>query len=142
MNLAVGGLGQLDVNGDPILPNGSYGHLYIGYRKPEANKMGGLLIGVENDAYGCTNQLGHKHNLSATEAEMSPTGGLKVDRLGSAAGPGDQGFMLVDLNTVANLNQSLTNVAAKLTTANQGGPTTIHQMAQRLADVTDPALFI
>ncbi|OKH45567.1 hypothetical protein NIES2101_26305 [Calothrix sp. HK-06] len=141
LNLAVGGIGNLDVNGNPILPNGSYGHLYLGYRKPEANTMGGMLIGIENDAYGSTNPLGHKHGLSAKEAEMSPTGGLKVDKIGSPAGPGDTGFMLVDLTTVANLTVKLGNVVTKLNTANQGGAVTINATAQRLTGAIDPTLF-
>ena len=141
LNLAVGGIGNLDVNGNPILPNGSYGHLYLGYRKPEANTMGGMLIGIENDAYGSTNPLGHKHGLSAKEAEMSPTGGLKVDKIGSPAGPGDTGFMLVDLTTVANLTGKLGNVVTKLNTANQGGAVTINATGQRLTGAIDPTLF-
>ena len=143
LDLAVGGIGNLDVNGNPILPNGSYGHLYLGYRKPENTKIGGILIGVENAKYKSTNPLGYTHDLSGKEAEMSPTGGLKIDKIGTKpSGSGDTGFMLLDLTTVLNLSGKLSNVAAKLKTANQGGAVTINAMAQNLGGAIDPNLFI
>lgn len=142
LNLAVGGIGNPDVNGNPILPNGSYGHLYMGYRKPKADQIGGLLIGVENDEYGKTNPLGHTHTAAPpTTAEMSPTGGLKIDRIGNPAGAGDSGFMLIDLTAVANYPGKLANVMTNFHTANAGGAPTIQAMAQRLAGAIDPTLF-
>jgi hypothetical protein len=141
LDLAVGGIGNPDVNGNPILPNGSYGHLYIGYRKPESSKIGGMLIGVENAKYNSTNPLGYTHDLSGKSAEMSPTGGLKVDQIGKKASGGDTGFMLLDLTGVTNLAGKLSNVAAKVKTANQGGTVTINAMAQTLSGGRDQTLF-
>ncbi len=93
LDVPVGGTGQKDLNGDVILPNGAYGHLYIGYKPPTLNRDGALLIGCETDAPGKTNALGHKHTAKATSAEFSSTGGAKKDKIGM-----EKGGMLVDLN--------------------------------------------
>jgi hypothetical protein len=100
LDLPVGGLGQQDMNGTVILPNGSYGHLYIGYKPPTTTCDGGLLIGCETDAPGMTNFLGHKHTAKATSAEHGPTRGLKVDAVGGKA----KGNMLVDLSAMSRLD--------------------------------------
>jgi hypothetical protein len=88
LNLPIGGLGKQDINGDVILPDGRYGHLYLGYVPPTTKKDGGLLIGLESDAYGAPgpNPFGHEHTKRAKEAEFSPTGGLKGDKIGSKEG--------------------------------------------------------
>jgi hypothetical protein len=96
LDLPVGGLGQLDMNGNVILPNGAYGHLYIGYKPPTTQRDGALLIGCETDAPGMTNALGHKHDFKATSADHSSTGGLKKDKIGQ-----DKGGMMVDLSKIA-----------------------------------------
>jgi hypothetical protein len=96
LDLPVGGLGQLDMNGNVILPNGSYGHLYIGYKPPTTSRDGALQIGCETDAPGMTNALGHMHTAKATSAEHSSTGGLKADKIGAS-----KGGMVVDLSAIA-----------------------------------------
>jgi hypothetical protein len=95
LDVPVGGTGERDLNGDVILPNGAYGHLYIGYKPPTTKRDGALLIGCETDAPGKTNALGHKHTAKATSAEFSTTGGAKKDKIGM-----EKGGMLVDLNQV------------------------------------------
>ncbi len=38
INLAIGGLGLKDFNGDVILPDGAHGHVFIGYRPPKPGR--------------------------------------------------------------------------------------------------------
>jgi hypothetical protein len=97
LDLPVGGLGNRDIHGDVILPDGRYGHLYIGYKPPTVRRDGALLIGCETDAPGKTNVLGHYHGARATSAEFSSTGGAKADKIGKAIGG-----MMVDLAGIGN----------------------------------------
>ncbi|MGK3968645.1 hypothetical protein WMF38_38420 [Sorangium sp. So ce118] len=85
INLAVGGLGLKDFNGDVILPDGAHGHLFIGYRPPKPGRPGALQIGMETTGPNAPSTVGYVHNLGSTEKTANPissVGGLKQDKIG------------------------------------------------------------
>jgi hypothetical protein len=88
VNLAVGGLGQRDFNGDVILPDGAHGHLLLVFRPPEANRDGALQIGIETTGPHAKSTVGYKHTAQSSEATANPEssfGGLKTDKIGSGS---------------------------------------------------------
>ncbi|HTN84021.1 MAG TPA: hypothetical protein VL242_10055, partial [Sorangium sp.] len=85
INLAVGGLGLKDFNGDVILPDGAHGHMFIGYRPPRPGRPGALQIGMETTGPGAPSTVGYVHNVFSTEKTANPissVGGLKQDKIG------------------------------------------------------------
>ncbi|MEX8505273.1 DUF4157 domain-containing protein [Leptothrix ochracea] len=97
MDLAVGGLGKKDFNGDIILPDGSHGHMLIFYLAPTMVCDGGLMIGIETTAPGADSTVGYVHNMFSNEATANPEssfGGMKSDKISK--------HRLVDLN---NMNE-------------------------------------
>ncbi|MDC0713316.1 hypothetical protein POL68_32940 [Stigmatella sp. ncwal1] len=85
MNLAVGGLGKHDFNGDVILPDGAHGHMFIGFRKPTQKRDGALQIGIETTEPGGFSTVGYIHNWRSSEKTANPVssvGGLKADKVG------------------------------------------------------------
>jgi hypothetical protein len=101
VDLAAGGLGKKDFNGDVILPDGAHGHLFIGFTKPTKKKDGALQIGIETTAPGAHSLVGYKHNWNSTEATANPESsffGHKMQKVGGGKLSGSQ--RLVDLNTV------------------------------------------
>jgi len=101
VDLAAGGLGRKDFNGDVILPDGAHGHLFIGFTKPTTTKDGALQIGIETTAPGAHSLVGYKHDWNSTEATANPESsffGHKMQKIGSGKLGGNQ--RLVDLNKV------------------------------------------
>ena len=101
VDLAAGGLGKKDFNGDVILPDGAHGHLFIGFTKPTKKKDGALQIGIETTAPGAHSLVGYKHNWNSTEATANPESsffGHKMQKVGGGKLGGSQ--RLVDLNEV------------------------------------------
>ena len=99
VDLAAGGLGKKDFNGDVILPDGAHGHLFIGFTKPTKKKDGALQIGIETTAPGAHSLVGYKHNWNSTEATANPESsffGHKMQKVGGGKLSGNQ--RLVDLN--------------------------------------------
>ncbi|NEP00811.1 MAG: DUF4157 domain-containing protein, partial [Symploca sp. SIO2E9] len=85
INLAVGGIGEKDFNGDIILPDGAHGHLLIVFRPPTTEKFGALEVGVETTAPGGASNEGYVHNWQSTEATANPlssAGGAKAEKHG------------------------------------------------------------
>ncbi|MGI0495848.1 hypothetical protein ACOKW7_11235 [Limnospira platensis CENA597] len=93
INPALGGLGETDLSGNVILPDGSHGHIYIFYKPPTSKLKGAVLIGGETSEMGKRDVFGKLHNASGTSAEFSPTGTGKAARIGS-----EIGGMRVDLS--------------------------------------------
>ncbi|MFG2372625.1 hypothetical protein ACGFY9_14250 [Streptomyces sp. NPDC048504] len=56
--VATGGMGNTDYHGDTILPNESYGHMFMGYKPPTDKRDGGLQIGLETAGPGGNAPLG------------------------------------------------------------------------------------
>jgi hypothetical protein len=101
VDLAAGGLGRKDFNGDVILPDGAHGHLFIGFTKPTKKKDGALQIGIETTAPGAHSLVGYKHDWNSTEATANPESsffGHKMQKVGGGKLGGNQ--RLVDLNKV------------------------------------------
>ncbi len=99
VDLAAGGLGKKDFNGDVILPDGAHGHLFIGFTKPTKKKDGALQIGIETTAPGAHSLVGYKHDWNSTEATANPESsffGHKMQKIGGGKLGGSQ--RLVDLN--------------------------------------------
>ncbi|WP_437545032.1 hypothetical protein WME97_38055 [Sorangium sp. So ce367] len=85
MNLAIGGLGLKDFNGDVILPDGAHGHIFIGHRPPKSDRPGALQIGIETTGPNAPSTVGYIHNWRSTEKTANPissVGGLKQDKIG------------------------------------------------------------
>jgi hypothetical protein len=88
LNLAVGGLGNKDFNGDVILPDGAHGHLLLVWRAPTTDRDGALQIGVETTGPHAKSTVGYTHDANSTEATANPEssfGGLKADKVGDGS---------------------------------------------------------
>ena len=85
LDLAVGGFGNIDFNGEFILPDGANGHMFIGFKAPTLKDSGGLEIGIETTGPGAHSNVGYVHNWNSTEATANPlssSGGAKADKHG------------------------------------------------------------
>ncbi len=99
LDLAAGGLGRRDFNGDVILPDGGHGHMFIGFTKPTRKKDGALQIGIETTGPGADSLVGYKHDWNSTEATANPESSLyghKMQKVGGGKLKTNQ--RLVDLN--------------------------------------------
>lgn len=99
LDLAAGGLGKRDFNGDVILPDGGHGHMFIGFTKPTRKKDGALQIGIETTGPGADSLVGYKHDWNSTEATANPESsfyGHKMQKIGGGKLATNQ--RLVDLN--------------------------------------------
>lgn len=83
MNCAIGGLGNAGISGKAILNDGSCGHFYSMHRMGDQNHYGTMLFGLESDANGVTNQMGHTHDWHATAEKASSLGGQRTDEIGN-----------------------------------------------------------
>ncbi|WP_432049777.1 hypothetical protein [Verrucosispora sp. NA02020] len=103
-DIAAGGIGSLDFNGDVVLPNGLHGHILLVYKPPTSSDIGWLQIGLEttapesvadtllhaiglskSDPNAPRNPVGYRHTAKSTEATANPAssvGGLKQDKIG------------------------------------------------------------
>lgn len=86
MNCAIGGLGNEGVNGKILSNDGSCGHFYSMYKEGDLEHYGAMLMGLESDCYGVTNQLGHTHDLLATGEQASSLGAQRLDEVGKKYG--------------------------------------------------------
>jgi hypothetical protein len=101
LDLAAGGLGKRDFNGDVILPDGGHGHMFIGFTKPTKKHDGALQIGIETTGPGADSLVGYKHDWNSTEATANPESsffGHKMQKVGGGKLKTNQ--RLVDLNQV------------------------------------------
>ena len=99
LDLAAGGLGKRDFNGDVILPDGGHGHMFIGFTKPTKTTDGALQIGIETTGPGADSLVGYKHDWNSTEATANPESsvyGHKMQKIGGGKLATNQ--RLVDLN--------------------------------------------
>lgn len=86
MNCAIGGLGQKGIGGQRLSNDGSCGHFYSMFKKAEEGYHGAMLMGLESDASGMVNQMGHKHNWKAKGEHASSLGGQRTDEVGRKKG--------------------------------------------------------
>ncbi len=86
MNCAIGGLGNAGISGKTILNNGSCGHFYSMYKEGDEKNYGVMLMGLESDAHGVMNQMGHTHDIHATPEKASSLGGQRTDEVGNKYG--------------------------------------------------------
>ena len=101
LDLAAGGLGRQDFNGDVILPDGGHGHMFIGFTKPTKKRDGALQIGIETTGPGADSLVGYKHDWNSTEATANPESsfyGHKMQKIGGGKLGTNQ--RLVDLNKI------------------------------------------
>ncbi|MEB3885547.1 DUF4157 domain-containing protein [Lyngbya sp. CCY1209] len=103
MDIPLGGLGNEDMAGDVILPDGRHGHMYIYYRPPSKEKPGSVLIGAETSRMAHTDVFGMYHDKRGAPAEVSPTGTSKAGRIGA-----EFGGRVVDYTTLSEDGKSLT----------------------------------
>lgn len=107
--MALGGLGNTDYHGDTILPNESYGHMFMGYKPPTHKRDGALQVGIETAGPGGKTPDGYKHGLTSSEKNSNPVsqvGGHKDDKLGGKA-PLEKNQRLVDLTRFGDWMQRL-----------------------------------
>ena len=86
MNCAIGGLGNKGISGKMLMNDGSCGHFYSMYKEADTTHNGAMLLGLESDAHGVTNQMGHTHDIHATPEKASSLGGQRVDEIGKKYG--------------------------------------------------------
>ena len=92
MNCAVGGMGNVGVSGRTISNDGSCGHFYSMFKRAKRKGLfhkeqyGAMLMGIESDAYGVKNHLGHTHDIHATGEKASSLGGQRTDEVGEKYG--------------------------------------------------------
>ena len=82
MNCAIGGLGNAGVSGRMLCNDGSCGHFYSMHKTADTRHCGAMLMGLESDAAGVTNQMGHTHDIHATAEKASSLGGQRIDEVG------------------------------------------------------------
>lgn len=85
VDIAGGGLGSRDWNGEVVLPNGSHGHMLLVFTPPTRRTDGSLLVGIETVAPGKPSPVGYKHDFRSTEATANPESvlhGHKGDKVG------------------------------------------------------------
>ncbi|MEJ3746400.1 DUF4157 domain-containing protein [Actinomycetes bacterium KLBMP 9797] len=112
-DVAAGGMGTRDFNGDVIVPNGQHGHILLIYRAPTEKSIGFLQIGMETtapesllhtimdvlaaktgikalkpkpDPEAPKNPVGYRHTIDSTEKTANPGSsfrGLKPDKIGT-----------------------------------------------------------
>lgn len=86
VDLAGGGLGTRDWNGDIVLPDGSHGHMLLVFQQPTTKRAGALEIGIETTAPGAGSPVGYRHTWRSTEATANPESvlhGHKAGKVGS-----------------------------------------------------------
>lgn len=86
MNCAIGGLGNNGVGGELLSNDGSCGHFYSMYKEADAEHYGSMLMGLESDAAGVMNQMGHTHDMFATPEKASSLGAQRTDEEGEKYG--------------------------------------------------------
>lgn len=86
MNCAIGGLGNAGVSAKTICNDGSCGHFYSMHKEADADHYGAMLMGIESDAAGVMNQMGHTHDIHATAEKASSLGGQRTDEIGNKYG--------------------------------------------------------
>ena len=86
MNCAIGGLGNSGISGKTISNDGSCGHFYSMYKEADTEHYGAMLMGLESDAAGVMNQMGHTHDIFATAEKASSLGGQRTDEVGEKYG--------------------------------------------------------
>lgn len=117
MNVAIGGEGGDDADGNPILANGLHGHLYLRHdlaREPNDFDCA-MLIGCETtrpmdfEGDGGEGHLGTKHSLWGVAQPVSVTGGNKWEEINDPNGkPGKLDCMRVDIDSVDKLLRATT----------------------------------
>jgi hypothetical protein len=88
MDLSGGGFGNLDHNGDLILPDGAHGHMFFSFNPPQKDRDGGLQIGIETTRPGAPSLVGYHHGPESTELTANPEstfGGHKTDKIGDGS---------------------------------------------------------
>ena len=101
VDLAAGGLGKKDFNGDVIMPDGGHGHMFVGFTKPTRTRDGALQIGIETTGPGAESLVGYEHTWQSTEATANPESsfyGHKMQKVGEGKLSTNQ--RLVDLNQI------------------------------------------
>ncbi len=86
MNCAIGGLGNAGVSGKTLCNDGSSGHFYSMRKEADRSHYGAMLMGLESDANGVTNQMGHTHDWHATAEKASSLGAQRTDEIGKKYG--------------------------------------------------------
>jgi len=100
--MAVGGMGNTDCHGDTVLPNESYGLMFMGYKPPTHERDGAFQVGqVGIGTAGPRGRTpdGYKHGITSSEKNNNPVsqfGGHKDGKIGAKA-PLDRNQRLVDL---------------------------------------------
>jgi len=142
MNCAIGGLGNAGVNGQLISNNGSCGHFYSMFKEASTDEHGVMLMGLESDSAGVTNQMGHTHDAHATPEKASSLGGQRTDEVGAKYGGRQCDLTHMTANDIANWMIALENKMREWQNSDAGmaGPEAARAM-QMLAGkkITSPA---
>ncbi|HWS34210.1 MAG TPA: hypothetical protein VN408_15880 [Actinoplanes sp.] len=114
-DIAGGGVGAKDWNGDVILPGGSHGHMLLVWSPPSADQDGSLLVGIETLAMGAASPVGYKHGITSTEATANPESvfhGHKQDKIGE--GKTKDNTRMVDLAALNSADRGWLDVLQEM----------------------------
>jgi hypothetical protein len=107
IDMAIGGLGNVGINGAAVAQDGTTGHMYVGRRTATYDNGGSLSIGMETSRPGTISSVGLIHDWHAYSAYNSSTMGRKDDRFGAKVS-GRQ-FNLQGVKTMYNPNKDMTH---------------------------------
>lgn len=107
MNCAIGGLGNSGISGKTLSNDGSCGHFYSMYKEADADNYGAMLMGLESDAAGVMNQMGHTHDIHATAEKASSLGGQRTDEIGEKYGGRQCDLITMSAESIAGWMEAL-----------------------------------
>jgi hypothetical protein len=83
IDIALGGVGTTNpISGNEVFNNGEHGHLYLCHAYPQNKGTQGLLVGIEQSAFGKHDQNGGSHSINATHHDQTATAGDNFARAG------------------------------------------------------------
>lgn len=116
VNIPLGGLGNINpFSGATITADGRFGHLFLYYKSPTAEKNGAMLIGSEASGpsdhdvshVGTKDQYGGSHGLGGSTTYEATGAKRWKDQTWHGRGPtGSYDFMFIDLSTGWNFLQT------------------------------------
>ena len=77
------------------------------HKEGDEKHYGTMLMGLESDAHGVMNQMGHTHDIHATPEKASSLGGQRVDEVGKKYGGRQCDLSHMYMNEITRKMQTL-----------------------------------
>ena len=74
------------------------------YKEGDEEHYGAMLMGMESDAHGVMNQLGHTHDIHATPEKASSFGGQRTD--GMSGADAEEAMRLLSDSTTTHMRRA------------------------------------